>query len=197
MRLWFQVSVLTVSLGLTANAQMPMLDSFEIGEVRRVTLAESGSNLEARVVLTFKNKMEMDMKVRSGTFTISAAGKGVEKILIGRTHVADVLLPAGSVEQPSTTEHELVLVLGSDRADIMQRLSALVLAVASAKDDLKTRLEGECEIGIKKRNAWQYVKGLSFELDLDPETDWDVLWDKTSKGGVTISFGAGTAASDE
>jgi len=149
MRLWFQVSVLTVSLGLTANAQMPMLDSFEIGEVRRVTLAESGSNLEARVVLTFKNKMEMDMKVRSGTFTISAAGKGVEKILIGRTHVADVLLPAGSVEQPSTTEHELVLVLGSDRADIMQRLSALVLAVASAKDDLKTRLEGECEIGIK------------------------------------------------
>ena len=178
-------------------AQIPMLDSFEIGEVQRVTLVESGSNLEARVVLTFKNKMQMDMKVRAGDFEISAVGKGVEKILIGKTHVADVLLPEASAEQPSLTEHELVLVLGSNRVEIMQRISALILAVASAKDDLKTRLEGECEIGIKKGNAWQYIKGLCFELDLDPETDWNVLWDKTTRGGVTISFGGDATETDE
>lgn len=178
------------AMALTARAQMPMLDAFEIGEVRRITVAEEGSNLVARVTLTFQNKMEMDLKVRSGDFRISAVGKNEEhRILVGKTHVSDLLLAAGTGGQPSTTEHELSLVLGSDRVDIMQRLSALVLAVASAKDELKTRLEGECEIGIKKGNAWQYVKGLSFELDLDPETDWDVLWDKTAKGGITIDFG--------
>ena len=179
-----------LAMALTARAQMPMLDAFEIGEVRRVTVAEEGSNLVARVTLAFQNKMEMDLKVRSGDFRISAVGKNEgDRILIGKTHVADLLLAAGTGGMASTTEHELSLVLGSDRVDIMQRLSALVLAVASAKDELKTRLEGECEIGIKKGNAWQYVKGLSFELDLDPETDWDVLWDKTAKGGITIDFG--------
>ena len=187
------VGVLVGSMAMTVSAQMPVLDAFEIGEVRRVTVAEEGSNLAARVTLTFQNKMEMDLKVRSGDFTISAVGKDEsERILIGETHVADLLLAASTGNQPSTTEHELVLVLGSDRVDIMRRLSALVLAVSSAKDELKTRLEGECEIGIKKGNAWQYVKGLSFELDLDPETDWDVLWDKTAKGGITIDFGKET-----
>jgi len=189
MKLWFVGGMLTLAMSVTVVAQMPMLDAFEIGEVQRVTVAEAGSNLVARVALTFRNTMEMDLKVRSGDFTISAVGKEEERVLVGKTHVADLLLPAGTADQPSTTEHELVLVLGSDRVDIMQRVCALVLAVASSKDDLKTRLEGECEIGIKKGNAWQYVKGLSFELDLDPETDWDVLWDQTAKGGVTISFG--------
>ena len=192
MRIALVLSIVGVAgaMALTARAQMPMLDAFEIGEVRRITVAEEGSNLVARVTLTFQNKMEMDLKVRSGDFRISAVGKSEEhRILVGKTHVSDLLLAAGTGGQPSRTEHELSLVLGSDRVDIMQRLSALVLAVASAKDELKTRLEGECEIGIKKGNAWQYVKGLSFELDLDPETDWDVLWDKTAKGGITIDFG--------
>ena len=180
-----------------AAAQLPMLDAFEIGEVQRLTLSESGSNLEARVALTFRNKAKMDLKVRSGNSTISAVGKGDQKILIGKTHIVDIVLPAAGPEHAGTAEHELVLVLGDDRADIMRRISALVLAVASAKDDLKTRLEGECEIGIKMGNAWQYMKGLSFELDLDPECDWDVLWSKTAKGGVTINFGGDTSGKEK
>lgn len=172
-------------------AQLPGLDVFEVGDVKRITLGDTGSNVVAHVMLTFTNKTEFDLKLRSGDFKICAVPKKGDKILVGTSRVTDLLLPGKASGQPPKDE-ELVLVLGSDRNDVIRKLSALLLAIANGKDQMKTVLEGECEIGIKKGNAWQYVKGITFEFDLDPNVNWDVLWDKTAKGGITISFGKDT-----
>lgn len=172
----------------SALAQLPGLDVFEVGAVRSIALGDTGSNVVARVTLTFTNKTDFDIKLRSGDFKITAVPKTGAKIIVGTSHVDDLILPGKTSDQPPK-EEELVLVLGSDRTDIIRKLSALLLAVANGKDQMKAVLEGECEIGIKKGNAWQYVKGITFEFDLDPNVNWDVLWDKTAKGGITISFG--------
>lgn len=172
-------------------AQLPGLDVFEVGDVKRITLGDTGSNVIANVMVTFTNKTEFDLKLRSGDFKICAVPKKGDKILVGTSRVTDLLLPGKASGQPPKDE-ELVVVLGSDRNDIIRKLSALLLAIANGKDQMKTVLEGECDIGIKKGNAWQYVKGITFEFDLDPNVNWDVLWDKTAKGGITISFGKDT-----
>lgn len=172
----------------TILAQLPGLDMLEVGDIQRITLGDTGSSVVARVTLTFKNKTESDLKLSSGDFKITAVRKDGDKILIGTSHIVDLLLPGKTAEQ-LPTEAELTLVLGSERKDIVQKLSALMLAVVDEKDQLQTILECSCDIGIKKGNAWQYVKGISFEFELDPNVNWDVIWDKTTKGGITISFG--------
>ena len=190
-----QVRKLLVALSLgfcacpTGRAQLPGLDVFEIGDIRRIALADTGSGVVANVLVAFRNTGKLDLKVRQGDFRIFVVPKEGERILVGTSHVDEMHLPATKEQQAAEVAQELTLVLGTDRAEILQRLSAFVLAVVNSKDQLKVLLEGSCEMGIKLGRTWQFAKGISFEFDMDQQMNWDVLWDKTAKGGVTISFG--------
>ncbi|MGB3977015.1 MAG: hypothetical protein WBM02_00770 [bacterium] len=179
-----------------AMAQIPGLDAFEIGDIKSIALEDNGAEVIVKVSLIFRNNNEFDVKLRSGKFKILAIPKTGEKILIGTSQVQELYLP-GKASNQVEKEDELSMVLGSNRAQIIKKLTALLLSVASEQDQLNLILEGECDVGIKQGNNWQYLNGLMFEFSLDNKIDWDILFEKTTKEGVTIIFGDGQTSKNE
>ena len=168
---------------------MPGMDMLEVGAVKRITLGQEASNVVVRVALTFINKTEFELKMRDGNFRVVAIPPEGEKTIIGTSRIAELLIPNMAAGQ-EPAEVELVLNLGSDPNEISQKLTTLMLTVVDTKEKIRTVLEGTCDIGMKTDTTWQFLTNIEIEYDLNPEkVDWNLLWERAAKAGVTITFG--------
>jgi len=174
---------------LSGFAQMPGMDMLEVGAIKRITLGQEASNVVVRVALTFINKTEFELKMRDGNFRVVAIPPSGEKTVIGTTQIADLPVPNMASGQ-GPAEAELVLNLGSDPNEISQKLTTLMLTVVDTKEKIRAVLEGTCDIGMKSGTTWQYLTNIEIEYELNPEkVNWNLLWEKAARAGVTITFG--------
>ena len=182
------LSVITIFFSRYACAQLNVADTLDIKSIRRVELNDNGTNIEARLRLCFMNSGPSDLRVRNADFTMSSIIDLTNRIVVGRAMIEEFLIPSSRTEDASCAEQDLLLRIDKNAGDFLNRMGALFLAFCSGHTNLKTAVQGTCDIGIKSRSAWQFAKGLEIDMEFSPRLDWSALLENAGRRGITIEF---------
>lgn len=180
--------VITILSAHHADAQLDVADSLDIKSIRRIQLNDNGTNIEARISLCFVNSGSSDLRVRNANFILSSLIDSTNRIVVGRAVIDDCLIPASRHENANCSEQDLLLRIDKHSSDFLNRMGALLLALCSGHTNLKTGVQGTCDIGIRSGSVWQFAKGLEIDMEFEPRLDWSAMLENAGHRGITIDF---------
>jgi len=158
-----------------AFAQMDKIANLDIKAIQKLQFEEKGKDLIARNVLVFSNAGDSEVKLRNATFKVSLKS-GDKTIPMGEGLVEELVLPAGTAEEPAELTKEMVLTVGPKNDETVSRLIALFNVIGDPTSKFTMILEGTSEVGFKGARGWIYQKGITVELEFQPSIQREVLF---------------------
>ena len=167
------VGVMVLTQG--ALAQMDKIANLDIKAIKKLQFEEKGKDLVAKNVLVFSNAGDSEVKLRNAKFKVSLKTKA-GTIPMGEGLVDELLLPAGTAEEPAELTKEMVLKVGPKDEETIQRLISLFNVIGDPATSFTMVLEGTSEVGFKAARGWIYQKGITVELEFQPSIQREVLF---------------------
>jgi hypothetical protein len=106
------------------------------------------------------------LRIRNGEFDVSFDRGTLPPLVLGKTIVADQIVPAKKGDQAGAAAMELTIFLGPRSEETMDRLLTVYNIIGDPISNLKMVVKGKAEVGLQLPRGWVFEPGRKFEVEL-------------------------------
>jgi hypothetical protein len=144
------------------------LGNLDITAIQKMQVEKSGTGFTLRVVTILSNDNAESLRLRNGEFEVSFdRGPKLPPIVIGRTALTSQDFPGKKGDQGGTGAMELVVAVGPNNPETLDRILAMYNIVGDPESNLKMVVKGRAEVGLQLPRGWVFEQGRKVELELN------------------------------